>query len=85
MASLVKPRGFGHKELIGSGHIIETDKGDTFTSSSLNLRYVLSTFQGFAREHPDSKMIMKMVDDYGREKPVAKAVSGKVSLLILFY
>lgn len=85
MVSLVKPRGFGNRELYGPGHIIETDEGETFTSTSMNLKYVLSTFQGFAREHPENNMVLKMQDDYGRLKSVAKAVSGKVSLLILFY
>ena len=85
MASLVRPRGFGRAELIGSGHIIETDDGDTFTSSSTNVKYVLSAFSGFAQTHPENKMVLKMADGYGREKPIAKAVSGKVSLLILFY
>lgn len=81
----MRPRGFGNAELMGSGHIIETDGGDTFTTSSTNIKYVLSAFSGFAQGHPDSKMILKMADGYGREKPIAKAVSGKVSLLILFY
>ena len=85
MASLVKPRGFGLRDLHGAGHIIETDDGEQYTSTSMNLKYVLSTFQGFAREHPDNNMVLKMQDDYGRLKSVAKAVSGKVSLLILFY
>jgi len=85
MASCVRPRGFGHTELMGSGHIIETDDGETFTTSSMNVKYVLSAFSGFAHVRPDSKMILKLKDSYGREKPIAKAVSGKVSLLILFY
>lgn len=83
MASSVRPRGFGKTVLNGSGHVIETDSGETYTSTSMNMKYVLSTFQGFALDNPNKKMILKECDDYGREKPIAKAVFGKVSLLIL--
>lgn len=82
---LIKPRGFGKTELDGCGHIIETDNGDRYSSSSNNLKYVLSTFNGFAKDHSDHNMILKQKDDYGREKPIAKSVLGRVSLLILFY
>ena len=82
---LIKPRGFGRTELDGCGHIIETDEGDRYSSSSNNLKYVLSTFNGFAKDHSDHNMILKQKDDYGREKPIAKSVLGRVSLLILFY
>lgn len=81
----MKPRGFGLRDIYGPGHIIETDQGERFASSSTNLKYVLSTFDGYAKEHPNRNMILKLRDDYGREKPIAKSVSGKVSLLIIFY
>lgn len=80
----MRPRGFGKTELNGSGHIIETDSGETYTSTSMNMKYVLSTFQGFAMGNPTKRMILKECDDYGRIRPIAKAVFGKVSLLILF-
>ena len=82
---LIKPRGFGRTELDGSGHIIETDEGSRYLSSSTNLKYVLSTFNGYAKDHSDHNMILKQKDDYGRERPIAKSVLGRVSLLILIY
>ena len=82
---MIKPRGFGKTELDGCGHIIETDEGNRYSSTSTNLKYVLSTFNGFAKDHSEHNMILKQKDDYGREKPIAKSVSGRVSLLILFF
>lgn len=79
-----KPRGFGRRELNGSGHTIEVSGGETYSTSSMNLRYVLSAFSGYATSHPDKKMILNMVDDFGRKKPVARSVNGHTSLLILF-
>lgn len=79
-----KPRGFGIRELNGSGHTIEVSGGQTYSTSSMNLRYVLSAFSGFAKSHPDMKMMLNMVDDFGRKKPVARSMNGHTSLLILF-
>lgn len=79
-----KPRGFGRRELHGSGHTIEVSGGETYSTSSMNLSYVLSAFSGFAKSHPDAKMILNMVDDFGRKKPVARSSNGHTSLLILF-
>ena len=84
MAQDLKPRGFGKRELNGSGHTIEVSDGETYSTSSMNLKYVLSAFSGFAQSHPDKKMILNMVDDYGRKKPVARSINGHTSLLILF-
>ena len=78
-----KPRGFGRRQLIGSGHIIESGN-ETFSTNSMNVKYVLSAFSGYARNHPERKMLLSMIDDYGRSKPIARSVNGHTSLLILF-
>ena len=81
-SSLEKPRGFGRRELIGSGHIIEVED-ETFSTNSMNVKYVLSAFSGYARNHPDKRMLLSMVDSFGYSKPIAKSVNGHTSLLIL--
>lgn len=84
MAQDMKPRGFGRRELHGSGHIIEVSEGETYTTSSMNVRYVLSAFSGYAESNPDKRMILSVVDEFGRSTPVARSINGHTSLLIPF-
>lgn len=84
MAQDMKPRGFGRRALQGSGHVIEVSDGETYSTSSMNIRYVLSAFSGYAQAHPDKMMKLSVVDDFGRITPVARSVNGHTSLLILF-
>lgn len=84
MAQDLKPRGFGKRELNGSGHIIEVSGGETYSTTSMNLKYVLSAFSGYAQSHPDKMMKLSVVDDFGRITPVARSMNGHTSLLILF-
>ena len=79
-----RPRGFGSRALQGTGHVIEVSDGKTFSTSSMNVRYVLSAFSGYAQAHPDKKMMLNMIDDFGRKTPVARSINGHTSLLILF-
>ena len=81
-SSLEKPRGFGRRELIGSGHIIEVGD-ETFSTNSMNIKYVLSAFSGYARNHPDKRMLLLMIDGFGNSKPIAKSIDGHTSLLIM--
>lgn len=84
MAQDLKPRGFGRRELHGPGHVIEVKDGETYSTSSMNIRYVLSAFSGYAQAHPDKSMKLSVVDDFGRSTPVARSINGHTSLLILF-
>lgn len=79
-----RPRGFGSRALHGPGHVIEVSGGETYSTSSMNVRYVLSAFSGYAQAHPDKRMMLNVIDDFGRKTPVARSVNGHTSLLILF-
>lgn len=81
-SSVTRPRGFGTNVLSGSGHVIETDDGERYTSSSMNPNYVLSSFLGYANANPDHHMILSVVDAYGHCQKVAHALHGEVRLLM---
>lgn len=68
------PRGFGPK--VASGHSIELSDGTMLYSKSLNTRYVLSAFKGYANANPKERMILR-----DSEGPIARAVDGDVFIL----
>lgn len=68
------PRGFGPKQ--ASGHSIEFSDGTMLYSKSLNTRYVLSAFKGYANAHPAERMILR-----DSEGPIARASDGNVYIL----
>lgn len=73
------PRGFG--PTVSEGHIIRTsDGGFSCYTRSMNTRYVLSCFLGFAKSNPDTDAILsRSVGE--TEEPIARAHDGTIYII----
>lgn len=73
------PRGFG--PTVSEGHIIRTEDGSfSCYTKSINTRYVLSCFLGFAKANPDIDATLYR-SDMKDEQPVARAKNGTIYVL----
>lgn len=73
------PRGFG--PTVSDGHIIRTSDGSfSCYTKSLNTRYVLSCFLGFAKANPGVDAILYRSDP-SHEQPLARAKDGRIYIL----